>query len=180
MTLIGTIGTDLQKQTTTTGKEYLKYAIAVNSRTKAGDSVSWFNIACFSPNQIDFMERNLAKGSKIYLEAEAKNTSYEKEDGTKSFSLMLFQSNFEVLLAIVVIAVAGFPEPKHELVLVRDDFSAEYALETTSDSAELLQQPIAVWELRDDRAVHLGSILPDSEEEEAHKRDSDEHPRVNI
>lgn len=97
MTLIGTIGTDLQKQTTSTGKQYLKYAIAVNSKTKAGESVSWFNIACFAPNQIDFMEKNLAKGSKIYLEAEAKNTSYEKEDGTKAFSLMLFQSNFEVI-----------------------------------------------------------------------------------
>lgn len=97
MTLIGTIGTELQKQTTSTGKEYLKYAIAVNSKTKAGESVSWFNIACFLPTQIQFMEKNLAKGSKIYLEAEAKNTSYEKEDGSKSFSLMLFQSNFEVI-----------------------------------------------------------------------------------
>ncbi len=97
MTLIGTIGTDLQKQTTSTGKEYLKYAVAVNSKTKAGESVSWFNIACFAPHQIEFMEKNLAKGSKIYLEAEAKNTSYEKEDGSKAFSLMLFQSNFEVI-----------------------------------------------------------------------------------
>ncbi|GMM48499.1 Rim1 protein [Pichia kluyveri] len=98
MTLIGTIGTDLQKQSTSTGKEFLKYAIAVNSKSKNGEqSVSWFNIACFLPHQIEFMEKNLAKGSKIYLEAEAKNTSYEKEDGSKSFSLMLFQSNFEVI-----------------------------------------------------------------------------------
>lgn len=97
MTLIGTIGTDLQKQTTSTGKDYIKYAVAVNSKTKAGESVSWFNIACFSPIQIEFMEKNLGKGAKIYLEADAKNTSYEKEDGTKAMSLMLFQSNFEVI-----------------------------------------------------------------------------------
>lgn len=97
MTLIGTIGTDLQKQTTSTGKEYLKYAIAVNHKSKNVESVSWFNIACFNPNQVDFMEKNLAKGSKIYLEAEVKNTSYTKEDGSKSFNLMLFQNNFEVI-----------------------------------------------------------------------------------
>lgn len=97
MTLIGTIGTDLQKQTTSTGKEFLRYAIAVNSKSKSGEQVSWFNIACFTPHQIDFMEKNLGKGAKIYLEADAKNSAFEKEDGTKSFSLMLFQSNFEVI-----------------------------------------------------------------------------------
>lgn len=97
MTLIGTIGTDLQKQTTSTGKDFVKYAIAVNSKSKGTESVSWFNIACFAPAQIEFMEKYLGKGAKIYLEAEAKNTAYEKEDGTKSFNLMLFQSNFEVV-----------------------------------------------------------------------------------
>ncbi|KAG0680664.1 ssDNA-binding protein, mitochondrial [Pichia californica] len=99
MTLIGTIGTDLQKQTTSTGKDFLKYAIAVNhkGKTTANDTVSWFNIAVFNPNQVDFMEKNLAKGSKIYLEAEVKNTSYTKDDGSKTFNLMLFQNNFEVI-----------------------------------------------------------------------------------
>lgn len=98
MTLIGTIGTDLQKQTTSTGKEYIKYSVAVNSKGKNGEAVvSWFNIACFIPHQVQFMEKNLAKGSKLYIEAEAKNSSYEKEDGTKTFSLMLFQNNFEVI-----------------------------------------------------------------------------------
>lgn len=97
MTLIGTIGSDLSKQTTSTGKEYLKYSIAVNSKSKGVESVSWFNIACFAPHQIEFMNDNLGKGSKIYLEAEARNTSYEKTDGSKATSLMLFQTNFEVI-----------------------------------------------------------------------------------
>ncbi|ODV83074.1 hypothetical protein CANARDRAFT_203902 [[Candida] arabinofermentans NRRL YB-2248] len=97
MSLIGTIGSDLIKQTTSNGKDYLRYSIAVNSKNKGEQLTSWFNIACFNELQINFMTEYLGKGSKIFVEADVSNTNYEKSDGSKSTNLMLFQTNFEVL-----------------------------------------------------------------------------------
>lgn len=97
MSLIGTIGTDLEKKTTSTGKEFIKYAIAVNPKTKNDQLTSWYNVACFIPPQINFMNTYLGKGAKVYVEADVSNTPYEKSDGSKSMSLMLFQTNVEVI-----------------------------------------------------------------------------------
>ncbi|ODV98101.1 hypothetical protein PACTADRAFT_47922 [Pachysolen tannophilus NRRL Y-2460] len=105
MTMIGTIGTDLVEQTTSTGKNYLKYSIAINGKTKGVQTTSWFNIAVFSPTQVEFMQKYLGKGAKVYVEADASNTSFEKEDGSKSYSLMLFQNNIEAI---------KFPKAKEE------------------------------------------------------------------
>lgn len=95
MSLIGTIGSELTQQETSQGKKYVKYAMAVNSKQKSG-STSWFNIAVFNESQINYMTQYLGKGAKIYVEADALNTSFEKE-GVRSYSLMLFQNNFETL-----------------------------------------------------------------------------------
>ncbi|QPG76548.1 hypothetical protein FOA43_003937 [Brettanomyces nanus] len=97
MSLIGTIGSDLEKRTTSTGKEFIKYSVAVNSKNKTDQITSWFNVACFIPPQINFMTTYLGKGAKVYLDADVSNTSYEKTDGSKSTSLMLFQTNVEVI-----------------------------------------------------------------------------------
>ncbi|GMM29580.1 Rim1 protein [Martiniozyma asiatica (nom. inval.)] len=97
ISLIGTIGSDIQKATTSSGKEYLKYSLAVNSKSKSNESTSWFNIACFAPAQVSFMETHLGKGAKVYVEGDATNTSYTKQDGSKAYSFMIFQNNVEIL-----------------------------------------------------------------------------------
>lgn len=97
MSLIGTIGSDVTKATTSSGKEYVKYSLAVNQKSKGVDSVSWFNIACFSPAQVTFMSERLGKGAKVYVEGDASNSAYEKEDGSKAYSFMIFQNSIEVL-----------------------------------------------------------------------------------
>ncbi|VEU19790.1 DEKNAAC100472 [Brettanomyces naardenensis] len=97
MSLIGTIGSDLEKRTTSTGKDFIKYSVAVNSKNKNEQLTSWFNVACFAPAQINFMTTYLGKGAKVYVEADVSNTPYEKTDGSKSTSLMLFQTNVEVI-----------------------------------------------------------------------------------
>ena len=96
MSLIGTIGTDLEKKTTSSGKEFIRYSVAVNSKSK-DDETSWYNVACFYPAQINFMTTYLGKGAKIFLEADASNTSYEKQDGSRARSLMLFQTSVEAI-----------------------------------------------------------------------------------
>ncbi len=96
MSLIGTIGTDLEKKTTSSGKEFVRYSIAVNPRSK-DDETSWYNVACFVPFQINFLTTYLGKGAKVYIEADASNTSYEKQDGSRARSLMLFQTSIEAI-----------------------------------------------------------------------------------
>ncbi|GME68859.1 hypothetical protein B5S31_g304 [[Candida] boidinii] len=97
MQLIGTIGSDLTKQTTSSGKPFLKYSIAVNSKSKGEQVASWYNIAVFNEGQINYMESYLGKGAKIFVEADVQNSSYEKQDGSRGYSLMLFQNSFETL-----------------------------------------------------------------------------------
>lgn len=97
MSLIGTIGSDISKATTSSGKEYIKYSLAVNQKSKGVDTVSWFNIACFAPAQVSFMAERLGKGAKVYVEGDASNSAYEKEDGSKAYSFMIFQNSIEVL-----------------------------------------------------------------------------------
>ncbi|CDK26513.1 unnamed protein product [Kuraishia capsulata CBS 1993] len=97
MSLIGTIGSDLEQATTSTGKEYLKYSVAVNGGSKDAPQTSWFKIAVFNPTEIKYMNQYLGKGAKVYLEADVSNNSYEKADGTRATSLMLFQTNLETI-----------------------------------------------------------------------------------
>ncbi|AOA63298.1 Single-stranded DNA-binding protein [Komagataella phaffii CBS 7435] len=97
MSIIGTIGTDLVPQETSNGKKFVKYSVAVNNKNKNGEQVtSWFNVAVFNDKQIDYMTKYLGKGVKVYVEADATNTPYEKE-GIKTYSFMLFQNNIEAL-----------------------------------------------------------------------------------
>ncbi|KAG7817628.1 hypothetical protein KL942_003143 [Ogataea angusta] len=95
--LIGTIGSDVTKATTSTGKEYVRYSLAVDSRSKNNDSTSWFNIACFNENQANFMSERLGKGARVYVEADVSNSLVEREDGSKYISWVLFQNTVEVL-----------------------------------------------------------------------------------
>lgn len=97
MTLIGTIGSELSSMTTSSDKNYLRYSIAVNGKRSGVETTSWFNIAVFNQGQIDFMEKYLGKGAKVYIEADASNSAFEREDGSKSYNLMLFQNNIEVI-----------------------------------------------------------------------------------
>lgn len=105
MSLIGTIGSDVARATTASGKEYVKYSLAVNQKQKGQDTVSWFNIACFAPAQVAFMAEKLGKGAKVYVEGDATNSAYEKEDGSKAYSFMVFQNSIEVL---------KYPKPAEE------------------------------------------------------------------
>ncbi|GMG19195.1 unnamed protein product [Ambrosiozyma monospora] len=97
MQLIGVIGSDLTKQTTSAGKDFIRYSVAVNNKVKGEEITSWYNVACFNENQIKFMTEYLGKGAKVFVEADVSNTPYEKADGTKALSLMLFQTNFETI-----------------------------------------------------------------------------------
>lgn len=59
MTLIGRVGSDLVAQVSQNEKQYLKYALAVNT---SRDNTSWFNIVVFDENEINYMTNYVNKG----------------------------------------------------------------------------------------------------------------------
>lgn len=89
-TAVGTIGNDLEKQTSGSGTEYLKYPLAVSGRN---DTTSWFNVVVFDPRAIEFMTKHLKKGARVFVEADASQHSYTTEDGQQRRTLQLVQQN---------------------------------------------------------------------------------------
>lgn len=59
MTLVGRVGTDISELTSAAGRRYIKYALAVNT---SKEHTSWFNIAVFDDNAINFMTNYVTKG----------------------------------------------------------------------------------------------------------------------
>lgn len=97
ISIIGTIGSDLEKRATSAGNPFIRYSVAVNKTVKGEKLTSWFNVACFTPSTIDFMTTYLGKGARVFVEADVTVSPYEREDGSKATSWMLLQNNLEVL-----------------------------------------------------------------------------------
>lgn len=63
--LLGRVGKDIEKEVSGSGKEYVRYPIAV--QYKKGSPVSWFNVVSFNENQNNFLTEYVKKG---YVELE--------------------------------------------------------------------------------------------------------------
>lgn len=59
LTLVGRVGTEISELTSQSGRKYIKYALAVNT---SKDTTSWFNVAVFDENAINFMNNYVQKG----------------------------------------------------------------------------------------------------------------------
>lgn len=59
LTLVGRVGTDISELSSQAGRKYVKYALAVNT---SKDHTSWFNVAVFDENAINFMTNYVQKG----------------------------------------------------------------------------------------------------------------------
>lgn len=95
MTIIGRIGNDLASQQGAKGTPFLKYNIAVQPQKDA--ETNWFNVVCFSEQQIKFMEEYVRKGALVYVEANVRTSNFEKEDGSKSYGVSFIQKNINIL-----------------------------------------------------------------------------------
>ncbi|SCW03143.1 LAFE_0G03906g1_1 [Lachancea fermentati] len=90
MTIVGRIGSDFTEYTSSNNNKYLKYSIA--SQPRRDGPTNWFNITVFSDPQMNFLTQYVRKGALVYVEADAANYSFEREDGSKGTSLSLVQS----------------------------------------------------------------------------------------
>lgn len=95
MSIIGRIGSDYQELTSANDTNYLKYSIACQPR-KDGPT-NWYNVTVFAPTQINFLTQYVRKGALVYVECDAANYTFEREDGSKGHSLSLVQREINLL-----------------------------------------------------------------------------------
>lgn len=95
MSIIGRIGSDYQELTTSGDKNYLRYSIA--SQPRKDSPTNWFNVTVFNANHVNFMTQYVKKGALVYIECDASNYSFEREDGSKGQSLNLVQRDINLL-----------------------------------------------------------------------------------
>lgn len=95
MSIIGRIGSEYQEFTTANDTRYLKYSIA--SQPRKDSNTNWFNVTVFNTNHINFMTQYVKKGALVYIEADASNYTFEREDGSRGQSLSLVQRDINLL-----------------------------------------------------------------------------------
>lgn len=84
--LIGRLAADPEINTTSGGKKYARYRLAVDRQTKADGKQTTDFIPCVTWDKgADFAERYLSKGMKIAVEGRIQTGSYEK-DGVKHYT----------------------------------------------------------------------------------------------
>ncbi|GMM55206.1 Rim1 protein [Maudiozyma humilis] len=95
MSIVGRIGTPFTEYTSAKDVRYVKYAIA--SQPRKDGPTNWYNITVFNEPQMNFLQQYVRKGALVYVEADAANHTYEREDGSKATSLSLIQKDINLL-----------------------------------------------------------------------------------
>jgi single-strand DNA-binding protein len=79
--LQGTLGRDPARRTSSAGREWVNFSIAVGE----GDETQWVEVACFGPS-VDAAE-GLAKGDRAYIEGNIKLRTWQNNDGSTRTTL---------------------------------------------------------------------------------------------
>ncbi|KAM3161546.1 Single-stranded DNA-binding protein RIM1, mitochondrial [Lachancea thermotolerans] len=95
MAIVGRIGSDFTEYTSANNNKYLKYSVA--SQPRRDGPTNWYNVTVFNEPQINFLTQYVRKGALVYVEADAANYSFEREDGSKGTTLSLVQKEINLL-----------------------------------------------------------------------------------
>ncbi|KJZ74074.1 hypothetical protein HIM_06523 [Hirsutella minnesotensis 3608] len=97
MSIIGNLADTPEVQTTNSGREVVRFAVASNSGPKDNRHTSWFRITSFADGpRRDFL-LTLAKGTLVFVEGDATMNTYQDANGQSQRSLNIIQRNVEVL-----------------------------------------------------------------------------------
>jgi single-strand DNA-binding protein len=80
--LLGTIARDVEKRTSKSGREYLKFSVRVGD----GDTAQFVSVMLFGDDVAELAGK-LSKGSRIYVEGSLRLDTWEQQDGTKRSGL---------------------------------------------------------------------------------------------
>ncbi|CCF59062.1 hypothetical protein KAFR_0G00290 [Kazachstania africana CBS 2517] len=95
MSIVGRIGSEFQEYVSQNDKKYIRYSIA--SQPRRDGPTNWYNVTVFNEPQMNFLTQYVRKGALVYVEADAANYTYEKEDGSKATTLSLIQKDINLL-----------------------------------------------------------------------------------
>lgn len=121
MSIVGRIGSEFTEHTSANNNRYLKYSIA--SQPRRDGQTNWYNVTVFNEPQINFLTEYVRKGyvvflfflfyladcnlltsiqhnlfsALVYVEADAANYVYERDDGSKGTTLSLVQKDINLL-----------------------------------------------------------------------------------
>lgn len=97
MTIVGRVGSEFTEFTSKNDSErrYVKYSIA--SQPRRDGPTNWYNVTVFNEPHINFLTQYVRKGALVYVEADASQYSFEREDGSRGTSLNLVQRDFNLL-----------------------------------------------------------------------------------
>ncbi|KAI5303792.1 hypothetical protein KEM56_007188 [Ascosphaera pollenicola] len=95
--LIGNLGNDPELVATSTGRELIRYTLAVQNGRGDNAKTSWFRVSSFADGpQREFL-LNLSKGSKVFVEGDISTRQYEDAEGRKTTTVNITQRQLEVL-----------------------------------------------------------------------------------
>lgn len=103
VTVLGNIGADAERRETQNGTPYLTFTVA-DSRSKqnaAGEwetvNTTWRRVSTFKG--VDYMAARLVKGARVVVTGSEELRTWDKEDGTKGYSLDVMAHSIDVVSA---------------------------------------------------------------------------------
>ncbi|KAL2140562.1 hypothetical protein VTI28DRAFT_3617 [Corynascus sepedonium] len=98
ITIVGNLADSPELRASSTGREYLRYAVASNSGSGENRKTSWFNVSCFADegSRRDFFQ-SLPKGTMVMVEGDVSISNYVDGEGKPRQGLNITQRHLEVL-----------------------------------------------------------------------------------
>lgn len=103
VTVLGNIGADAERRETQSGTPYLTFTVADprSRRNAAGEwetvNTTWRRISTFKG--VDYMAARLVKGARVVVTGSEELRTWDKEDGTKGYSLDVMAHSIDVVSA---------------------------------------------------------------------------------
>ena len=104
--LVGNLGRDPEVRHTTSGAKIVHLSVATSDswKDKNGErqeKTEWHRVVVFNSNLADFAERNLKKGSKVYIEGSLQTRKFQDASGQDKFSTEIILGNFRGELVVL-------------------------------------------------------------------------------
>ncbi|KAJ5146020.1 uncharacterized protein N7515_000584 [Penicillium bovifimosum] len=96
--ITGRLGAEPELHATSSGQEIVRYNVASSSGPISNRHTSWFRVSHFAPEgpQRDFV-LSLQKGTLVYVEGDARMSTWEDSEGHSRSTLNIVQRTIEVL-----------------------------------------------------------------------------------
>ncbi|KAI5309423.1 hypothetical protein KEM55_003261 [Ascosphaera atra] len=95
--LIGNLGSEPELHATSSGREVVRYTVAVQNGTRDNKKTSWFKVSSFAEGGQKEYLLGLSKGSKVFVEGDISNRVIEDPQGNRITTTSIVQRTIEVL-----------------------------------------------------------------------------------